>query len=177
MLFRLSFAFLFAGVFLFAGPKKTTGDADGENEDLILTVTVYTDPADIKGLLGNDLGGHYFVADVKVEPKYGKEVSIDRDDFTLRTDKDGEHTHPYQGSQIAGQTALVVGKTKNGDNTGVNESTPTYGDAPIPMGPIMYPNAGVGLGGGGGERDSNKATLKTAADQAPTTPEKLLDQK
>jgi hypothetical protein len=45
------------------------------------------------------------------------------------------------------------------------------------MGPIMYPNSGVGLGGGGGEHESNKASLKTAADQAPTTLEKLLDQK
>ena len=103
-------ALLLSALVLPAAPKKTTGTAKGENEDLILTVTLYIDPAEIKQLVGSDLGGHYFVADVKVEPKYGKEVNIDRDDFLLRTDKDGERATPYAGSQVAGKNVIVLSK-------------------------------------------------------------------
>ena len=62
-------------------------------------------------MLGDDLGGHYIVAEVKVEPKYGKEITIDRDDFVLRTDKDGEKDQPFAASQIAGREALIVRET------------------------------------------------------------------
>jgi hypothetical protein len=87
---RLLALFLLPAVFLTAASKKTVSTARGENEDLILTVTLHIDPADVKEVIGSDLDGHYIVADVKVDPKYGKDVSIDRDDFQLRTDKDGE---------------------------------------------------------------------------------------
>jgi len=178
MHFRVSLAILFAVLVLSAGPKKTSGSAHGENEDLILTVTLYTGPADIQNLLGSDLGGHYFVADVKVEPKYGKEISIDRDDFVLRTDKDGERDRPYEGSQIAGRTALVVGKTAGGNNSTAVDSTPTYGGQPYPGGPIMYPPTGTAIGGGGGGNiETNKASIKTDGSDAPSPLEKTLDDK
>jgi len=175
MLLRLSFATLSIAFLLSAGPKKTSGSSHGENEDLILTVTIYTDPADVKNLLGDDLGGHFIVADVKVEPKYGKEVSIDRDDFVLRTDRDGERDHPYEGSQIAGKTALVVGKTRAAATA---DSQPDYSDVPVPLGgPIMYPGAGIGVGGGGGSVEANKAAVKTDSSDSPNPLEKLLDAK
>jgi hypothetical protein len=175
MLVRLSVFVLFAAIVLSAHPRKTAGSSHGENEDLILTVTLYTDPAEIKDLVGDDLGGHYIVADVKVEPKYGKEIVIDRDDFVLRTDKDGERDRPYEGSQIAGKTALVVGKTKAAVTA---DSQPDYSDVPVPIGgPLMYPGAGMGVGGGGGAVDANKAAVKTDAGGAPNPLEKLLDQK
>ena len=82
---RLVMFFLVLAVLLPAA-KKTVGTARGENEDLILNVTLYIDAAGVKELIGDDLGGHYIVAQVKVEPKYGKDITIDRDDFQLRTD-------------------------------------------------------------------------------------------
>jgi hypothetical protein len=91
--------------------KPTVGAGRGENEDLILTVTLYSEPADVKQLIGDDLGGHYIVAEVKMEPKYGKEINIDRDDFVLHTDKDGEKAKPFAPSQIAGREALIVTQT------------------------------------------------------------------
>jgi len=166
---------IFSLALLVYAAKKTSGTSHGENEDLIVTATIYTDPADIKNLVGNDLGGHYIVADVKVEPKYGKEVSIDRADFILRTDKDGERDHPYEGSQIAGKTSLVVGKTKatvNGD------SNPDYSSVPVPIGgPIMYPQTGIGVGGGNGQVDANKASIKNDSSGTVDPLQKLLDEK
>ena len=49
--------------------KKVTATARGENNDVILNVTIYLDAEGVKEALGDDLGGHYVVALVKVEPK------------------------------------------------------------------------------------------------------------
>jgi hypothetical protein len=101
--------FLLPALLLPAANKKTVASGRGENEDLVITATLHIDPADIKEMIGDDLGGHYIVAEVKIEPKYGKDIALDRDDFTLRTDKDGEKATPYSGSQIAGRGALIIG--------------------------------------------------------------------
>src|SRR5437870_12649667 len=95
-------AVLFACSLAFAAPKKVTGTARGENQDLILNVTIYGDAESVKAVVGDDLGGHFIVAEVKVEPKYGKEIVLDRDDFALRTDRNGEKSKPMAPSQIAG---------------------------------------------------------------------------
>ena len=108
MRIRFTALALAAAIVLSAASKKAPPTSRAENEDLILTATLHLDPADVKKLIGNDLGGHYIVLDVKVEPKYGKDIVLDRDDFVLRTDKDGEHTQPYAASQIAGSGALVI---------------------------------------------------------------------
>src|SRR4249919_2941129 len=103
MRFRCFVLALAASVALQAAAKKNTvATAKAENEDITLTVTLHIDPADIKELIGSDLGGHYIVAEANVEPKYGKDIVLDRDDFQLRTDRDGEKARPYAGSQIAG---------------------------------------------------------------------------
>jgi hypothetical protein len=107
-------AFALLPAFLLSAPAKkpTVGSGRGENEDLILSVTLYTAPADVKELIGDDLGGHYIVAETKIEPKYGKTINIDRDDFVLHTDVDGDKETPLAPSQIAGREALIV--TQNG---------------------------------------------------------------
>src|SRR5438105_4648865 len=102
----------FLGALLAAADKKAASSARGENQDLILNVTLYDDPALVKQLMGTDLDGHYIVADVKVDPKYGKEILIDRADFVLRTDKDGEKATPFAPSQITGTDAVVLTQTK-----------------------------------------------------------------
>ena len=102
--------------------KKTTATARGENEDLILNVTIYIDSAAVNEALGADLGGHYIVALVKVEPKYTKEITIDRDDFVLRTDKDGDHSTPMAPSQVAGRGGLVLTRTLGPGGEGAERS-------------------------------------------------------
>ena len=144
---RVFAAFLFSALLLSGAPKKTSAFAKGENEDLILTVTLYLDGSDIKQLVGSDLEGHYFVADVKVEPKYGKEINVDRDDFVLRTNKNGERATPYAGSQVAGKNVIVVSKTMSKGDGDAN-SQPTYDGMPVPMGgPMGYPGNGTMIGG------------------------------
>jgi hypothetical protein len=129
-------AFLLAAVSLFGAAKKTVAEAKGENRDLALTVTLYIDPAGVRDVLGADLD-HFIVAAVTVEPKSGKEILIDRDDFQLRTDSDGEKAKPLAPSQIAGRGALIVtraqgntrlsGGSADGGYTGAVKAT--VGDA------------------------------------------------
>jgi len=148
--------------------KKTVGTSRGENEDLILNVTLYIDAAGVKGLIGDELGGHYIVADVKVEPKYGKDITIDRDDFQLRTDKDGERTKPLAPSQIAGR-GLVL--TRTGGPGGLGEERPRGWSI----------GGGIGMGGGGmgtsGTADpaNVKATMESGDKDNPL--KKVLDAK
>jgi hypothetical protein len=151
-----------AAVLLTAADKRIVGTAMGENQDLILHVTLYLDPASVNQVVGTDMGGHYFVADVKVEPKYGKEIAIDRDDFVLRTDKDGEKTTPFAPSEIAGRGALVVKHQRIGGNEG---SILYGGVAPQVNGPAVFKD-------GSGSPDS--ALEKTLL--AKVLPEKKTDQ-
>ena len=164
----LTISLLFA-VLLPGAAKKTTGSSRGENEDLILTVTIYTDPAAVKEALGDELGGHYIVAQVKVEPRYTKEIVIDRDDFMLRTDKDGDRTKPMAPSQIAGRGALVLTRTLGPGGDGAERSRGWSMGGPIGMG-----GGGVGAGGGG-DTSSVKATMENGDKENPL--KKMLDAK
>lgn len=131
---------------LAAGDKKErriVGTAMGENQDLILHVTLYLDPASVNEAVGTDAGGHMFVADVKIEPKYGKDILVDRDDFVLRTDKNGEKTTPLAPSEIAGGPALVVPHQRIGGNEG---SILYGGVAPQVNGPAVFKDGKPGDG-------------------------------
>ncbi|MGD0871302.1 MAG: hypothetical protein ABSB88_17255 [Bryobacteraceae bacterium] len=143
--------------------KKTVGTARGENEDLVLEATIYVDPADVKEVLGDDLGGHYIVAEVKVEPKYGKEIAIDRDDFVLRTDKDGEKAKPFVGSQIAGREALIVTRTADTSN----------GHHPA----ISIGGIGGGVGSGSSDNGQANSKIQNAATVKENPLQKELDDK
>jgi len=150
MAVRPIFFALLPALLLSAPAKKpTVGSGHGENQDLSLTVTLYSAPDDVKQLIGDDLGGHYIVAEVKVEPKYGKTINIDRDDFVLRTDTNGEKATPFAPSQIAGQEALIV------TQTGAKERKTGIGIGGL----------GGGIGSGGGN-DQGTTTVKV---QNPAT--------
>jgi hypothetical protein len=125
---RLVALLLASALFVSGAAKKTTATARGENEDLILNVTIYIDSAAVNEALGADLGGHYIVAQVKVEPKYTK-------DFVLRTDKDGDHTTPMAPSQVAGRGGLVLTRTNGPGGNGAERSR-------------GWNMSGMGMGGG-----------------------------
>jgi hypothetical protein len=170
-MFSRFFVFSMATLLLLsAAPKKNTGTARGENQDLILDVTIYIDGVAVKDVVGDDLSGHFIVAQVKVEPKFGKEIVIDRDDFLLRTDKDGDRTKPMAPSQIAGRGALVVTGTRGPSGEGAERSRGWSMGGPIGMG-------GGGIGAGGGADTSNvKATMEKTADHDSPL-KKVLDDK
>jgi hypothetical protein len=157
---RVAVLWLLPSLLLYGASKRNVATANGENDDVAVEATLYIDGEAVKGLIGNDLGGHYIVADIKVTPKYGKEISVLRDDFVLHTDKDGEKAQPFVGNQIAGQTALVVAgeeppKKKGGWNVG---------------GPVMMGSPGVPT-----DHGPTGSTVKTDEHENPL--KKLLDTK
>ena len=141
--------------------------AQGENEDLVLTVSLYIDAEDVQESMGKDLGAHYILADIKVEPKYGKEVTVDRDDFVLRTDKDGDRTQPMAPSQISGGGTLVLTGTQGPGGLGAQRSR-------------GWSVGGMGMGGGSGTEGpvdpaSVKATMEKGEKDNPL--KRMLDAK
>jgi hypothetical protein len=171
MAMRFLALFLGSALLLVPADKKMPSMARGENLDLILSVTLYDDPVLVKSLLGNDLEGHYIVADVKVDPKYGKDIIIDRDDFVLRTEKDGEKTAPFAASQITGKGALILTQTKG---------PPAASPGMVLGGPLVL--SGPGLGGGGDKAKDGQPRELPQADgpQKPAQDDplkKLLDDK
>jgi len=159
---RLFALLLVPALLLVGAAKKSVATAKGENEDLILTVTLHIDPTDIKEMIGSDLDSHFIVAEVKVDPKYGKDIDLDRDDFVLRTDKDGERTKTFVGSQIAGRGYLVVGEGE------VKEKKSGWGLG----GPIMI---GSGRTPQPDDKDKPKPTMKNADEENPL--KKVLDER
>ena len=152
--------------FLAAADKKVPSTARGENQDLVLNVTLYDDPVLVKEQIGTDLGGHYIVAEVKVDPKFGKDIVIDRDDFQLRTTKDGEHTTPFAPSQIVASDAVLVAQTK-----GPSAASPGM----VLPGPLVV-RGGLGAGASG----DSAGDAKAAADGAQKKEDpikKLLEEK
>ena len=169
MLSRICVFSLLTLALVFAA-KKNTGTGRGENQDILLDATVYSDAAAVKELIGDDLGGHVTVVQVKVSPKFTKEVTIDRDDFILRTDKDGDRSKPMAPSQIAGRGALVVTGTRGPSGEGAERSRGWSIGGPIGMG-------GGGIGGGGSADTSGvKATVEEGG-EADSPLKKLLDEK
>lgn len=116
--------------------SKMVGETRGENESVVITATVYAKPDAVKEVLGSDLGGHYIVVAVEVTPRFGKQVAINRDDFILKTDKDGERSGPFAPSQIAGRGAMVIRQTGGSGGTGMHDNDgPIIGGYPGSIGP------------------------------------------
>ncbi|MGD0361240.1 MAG: hypothetical protein ABSC93_10250 [Bryobacteraceae bacterium] len=134
----------------------------GENESVVINATVYAKPEAVKELLGSDLGGHYIVVAVEVTPRFGKQVAIDRDDFVLKTDKDGERTGPFAPGQIAGKGAMVVRQTGGSGATPLHDNDgPIWGGYPGSMGqPRRLGGDGVG---NAGAPDGAEAKTRTAS--------------
>jgi hypothetical protein len=172
MFFRAAIFIILTGIIAWPAGKKSVGVAQGENEAVIVTATLYISPEDVKELLGNDLGGHFVVADVKVEPKYGKEVTVARDDFLLRNLETVERSTPFAPSQIAGKAALVIKRAgdKDDDTAEKKSRRPTF--------------SGIGIGAGGsspgndsGANRNVSAKMQNADEPKDAALEKLLNEK
>lgn len=178
MNFRLWGVAIAAGCGLFAANRPTPTGMAG-NSVVRVSATVYADKAAIQQKLGSDLGGYYVVVEVKLSPT--EKLRIDRDDFQLRTDRDGEKAKPFAPNQIAGRGALVVSQTYDGGGIAGEESGPVFGGGYPGGGMGRLPGSGGGIGNSGGTA-SNEARLENGAKSKPnpllaTLTEKMLPQK
>lgn len=146
---------LMCGAVLCAGDKKVPLRST-ENALVEVTATALADREAVKQELGSDLGGHYIVVKVRLAPIDGVKLAIHRDDFVLRTDKDGERTTPFAPSQIAGNAVLVVSTGASSGGTIMAGDPGGWG----PYGPLG--GGGIGVGGSGGGTEA-RATMKSGS--------------
>ena len=140
MMRRVAAIALLAGVCTYAGSKGPV-TRDAEDASVAIKATVFTEKEDIKSLIGSDLDGYYVVVKVEVEPK--STIKIYRDDFLLRTDRDGEKSTSFSASQIAGKGALVVTQTYGGGAIASESPGPAWGGIGGPPGRLGNPDQGV----------------------------------
>lgn len=127
----------------FAAHKPSpTPTVKSGNMQVELSATLYVDKIPIQQLLGSDLGGYYVVIDVRLAPKNNEKLKVLRDDFLLRTDRDGERSKPFAASQIAGRGALVVSRTYDGGGVAAENGGPVFGGGIGGMGVGGIGNAG-----------------------------------
>jgi hypothetical protein len=135
---------------MWAGEKKLPLEQTS-NELVDLSATALVDRDQIRQELGSGLGNGFIVVRVTLRPVSDKAVVISHDDFLLVDDHQGERSRPFEPSQIAGPSALVVSSTAGhgggmaGQNTG-----PSFG----------------GLGGMG-RRPGNGGGVGNTAETAP----------
>lgn len=133
------------GALALSAKTRKTPVGSAENEDATLTATVLSE-AEIKEKLGSDLGGFYVVVEASVSPR-SKPYSLRRDDFLLRTDRDGEKARPFSPTQIAGAAALVVSQVGGGGGVMADNNGPIWGGYPGGGRPRRAGGDGIGTSG------------------------------
>src|SRR5512140_2420829 len=163
MLFRTAFGILVcAGLLAVAAPPKVPPESHGANDTAEISARLFLGRELVKQALGSDLDGYYIVVEVKLTPKDGNPLRVRRDDFVLKTDKDGERTTPFGPSQIAGAGVLVVSETSGGGGMATESPGPVWG------GTMGRP----GRLGGNGTTMGNTSTSTTQATVNDTSREK-----
>jgi hypothetical protein len=104
------------------------------NELVEVSATAVIDKEQIKQEIGSDLGGDIVLVRVQLRPVSDKPVRISHDDFLLICTKDGQRSQPFEPSQIAGSSSLVV--TQTGVRNGRTRTQAGLGGI-------------IGIGGGG----------------------------
>lgn len=157
---------------LLCGADKKVPLRSAENGLVEITATAFADRESVKQVLGSELGGHYIVVEVRLTPKDATKLAIHLDDFTLKTDKDGERTTPFAPSQIAGRGALVV-------STGATSGGTVMAGAPGPPGLGPYGGLGGGMIGAGGSEGATeaRATMRSASKDKPDPMLEVLKEK
>ena len=97
------------------------------NEKIEIQATVYNDKAALRTLLGEEPPEGIVVVEVRLTPKGATPVKLWRDDFTLRSDKDGQKSTPFEPSQIAGSSVLTLVRTYDAGGVLVEDRGPVWG--------------------------------------------------
>jgi hypothetical protein len=151
---------------LLAAAEKPAPEAKGANAGVALSATLYNGKDAVREQLGSDLDGYFILVKVELTPKGDKPLVVSRDDFVLRSYKDGQWCQPYAPSQIAGRAELVVSPTGRG-GVAAEQGGPVFG-APGGIGmPGRLPGSTGTLGTPTTDDGSVQAKTETAAKEDP----------
>jgi hypothetical protein len=111
--------------------EKKPAEARAENDRVAVTATLYSSKEAVRQELGAELPGDFIMVKAAVSPKSGQSLAVHRDDFLLRSDKDGQKCQPFAPTQIAGPAALVISQGGRGGGGFMTEDRgPVWGGAP-----------------------------------------------
>ena len=159
-----------------AAADKGPPTAQGGNEHVTISATLYQGKDAVRGLLGSDLGGYFIVVKVEMTPNGAKPLAIDRDDFLLRSYNDGQKCQPYAPSQIAGRASLAVVPVGGGDVSAERSGGPVFGMPGTGM-PTRLPGNQVGVGNTQGVSEGVEAKVNDDASAKDDPLLKLLKEK
>ncbi len=161
------------------GAEKKPATAYASNDKVEIAATPYLDRQDIKKLMGADLEDVVVVVEVRLTPKAGSKLAVHRDDFELRSYKNGSRNTPFAPSQIAGTGVLVV-SSAGGGSASAESGGPVWGP---PMGGrprrLGGPSASVGNSAGNSGADASVQNDKAGGKNPLLTllEEKVLSEK
>lgn len=161
-----------AGAFAAGDSNKDKGPAKGEGVDKFARIEAiaHLDKAAIAQAVGGPLEDGIVVIEVKVTPAEGRKLTINRDDFLLRSDRSGERSTPYSPSQIAGSTVLRVNERGVGSVVESRSGGPAWGGLGGGR-PSTLPGMGPqGVGNGTATVTEASAAIDESASGKPENP-------
>jgi hypothetical protein len=165
-----------------AAADKGPARGQAANKHARIEAVLHMDKQAVRQVVGEALDEGIVVVELKIAPG-PVPLTISRDDFLLRSDKDGQRAQPYSPSEIAGGSVLVVRNTGSGGGITSENRGPIWGGLGGGM-PSRMPGNTTGIGNAGGVVSANadvKATGKQkddpvlAAVEAKVLPEKKID--
>ncbi|MBI4893594.1 MAG: hypothetical protein HY821_23440 [Acidobacteria bacterium] len=179
---RLIISLLAAASVCFAQKPAAKPELHGQGADqkVAIDAVAYLTRDEIKAVLGQDPGESIVVVKVTVTPAEGWKLNLIRDDFLLRSDRDGQKSRPLEPTQIAGTSVMVVGSQGGTQGTGMSEERRVpWGVPGVPGGsPTGAPGAGLPMPGqtpnvGSATADTSGASARIEQREAKSNP--LLD--
>lgn len=153
--------FLLAVLVLPAQVKRPPGQF--ENDRIRVESAIYADRESVKRMVGHDFDGSVAVVEITVTPRGGEPLDLEREDWTLFSNKDAQKAPAFHPSQLAGQGALVVKEQRGGGGVmaGDNPNAPVIGGIPGTGGRPRSMGNGGGIGNSGAPVVENTIELKT----------------
>ena len=105
--------FLLAVCVLSAQVKRPPGHF--ENDRVMVESVITFDRESVKKMIGHDFDGSVAVLELTVTPRGGEALDVEREDWTLFSNKDAQKAPAFHPSQLAGQGAMVVNTMEFGD--------------------------------------------------------------
>ncbi len=133
--------------------EKPTPVGEGSNKVAAIQASLYAGKASIRQAVGYELDEGIVVVELKLIPAAGQKIAINRDDFLLRSDRDGQRATPYAPTQIADGAVLVVKTVGGGGSVGSESRGPVWGGLGGGM-PRRMPGNGSGIGNSAGTTEA-----------------------
>ena len=130
-----------------------------ENDRIAIQSTIAADRESVKKLIGHDFDGAVAVVEVTVTPRGGEPLDVEREDWTLFSNKDAQKAPAFHPSQLAGQGAIVVTEKWEGGGVGSrnNPNAPVIGGVPgTGTRPTQLPGNSPGFGNAGSAVTDNQ---------------------